>query len=125
MKRTLFRVVAPAALIVAGLVSLSSRLTGQSRGPPSTKNGEWPAYTADVRGSKYSPLDQIDAGNFNKLEVAWRFKTDSLGPRPEYQYESTPLMVGGKVYCTGGSRRAVFSLDAGTGELLWVYGLNE
>ena len=27
------------------------------------------------------------------LEVAWRFKTDSLGPRPEYQFESTPLMV--------------------------------
>ena len=36
-------------------------------------------YTADLRGSKYSPLDQINASNFNKLEVAWRFKTDNLG----------------------------------------------
>jgi glucose dehydrogenase len=60
MKRALVCVVAPGALIVAGLVSLSSLLAGQSSGQPSTKNGEWPAYTADVRGSKYSPLDQID-----------------------------------------------------------------
>src|SRR5262245_30466230 len=42
---------------------------------PSTKNGEWPMYTADLRGSKYSPPDQIDATNFNKLQVAWSFKT--------------------------------------------------
>ena len=79
MKRASFHVIAPVTLIVAGLASLSALLTGRST--PSTKNGEWPAYTADVRGSKYSPLDQINAGNFNKLEVAWRFKTDNLGTR--------------------------------------------
>ena len=49
-------------------------------------------YTADLRGSKYSPLDQINASNFNKLEVAWRFKTDNLGPRPENKLEGTPLI---------------------------------
>ena len=51
--------------------------------PPSTAAGGWPHYTADLRGSRNSPLDQINASNFNKLEVAWRFKTDNLGPRPE------------------------------------------
>src|SRR5262245_63932835 len=68
---------------------------GGVEGPgfPSTKNGEWPYYMADVRGSRYSPLDQINAENFNKLEVAWRFKTDNLGTRPEYKLEGTPLMV--------------------------------
>jgi quinoprotein glucose dehydrogenase len=92
---------------------------------PSTKNGEWPYYTADLKGTKYSPLDQINASNFNKLEVAWRFKTDHLGPRPEYKLEGTPLMVKGTVYATGGTRRSVVSLDAKTGEVNWVYSLRE
>src|SRR5882762_2927742 len=125
MKRALFHVVAVAALIVAGLASRSPLLTGQSSGQPSTKNGEWPAYTADVRGSKYSPLDQIDASNFNKLEVAWRFKTDNLGPRPEFKLEGTPLMVKGVLYVTAGTRRSVIALDARTGELIWAHSVRE
>src|SRR6185369_3876888 len=89
------------------------------------KNVEWPTYGADLANSKYRPLDQINASNFNKLEVAWRFKTDSLGNRPEFKLEGTPLMVNGVVYATGGSRRAAFALDAATGELLWVHGERE
>lgn len=85
------------------------------------KNGEWPTYGGDLGNTRYSPLDQINATNFNKLEVAWRFKTDHQGPRPEFQYESTPLMVHGVLYTTAGSRRAVIALDALTGELLWTH----
>src|SRR5262245_58131138 len=92
---------------------------------PSTKNGEWPMYTADLRGSKYSPLEQIDATNFNKLQIAWTFKTDGLGPRPEAKLEGTPLMVKGVIYATGGTRRAVVALDAKTGEQKWVYSMEE
>ncbi|HEU0105501.1 MAG TPA: PQQ-binding-like beta-propeller repeat protein, partial [Vicinamibacteria bacterium] len=90
-----------------------------------TRNGQWPTYTGDVRGSRYSPLDQINAANFNDLEVAWRFKTDSLGTRPEYKLEGTPLMVNRVLYTTAGTRRAVIALDPGTGELLWVHGEHE
>ena len=89
------------------------------------KDTEWPSYNADLAGSRYRPLDQINASNFNKLEVAWRFKTDSLGNRPEFKLEGTPLMVNGVLYATGGSRRAAFALDAATGELLWVHGEHE
>jgi quinoprotein glucose dehydrogenase len=92
---------------------------------PSTKNGEWPYYTGDLKGTKYSPLDQINAANFNQLEVAWRFKTDNLGPRPEYKLEGTPLMVKGVLYTTAGTRRSVVALDAATGEQIWVYSLRE
>ena len=92
---------------------------------PSTKNGEWPQYTADLKGSKYSPLDQINASNFSKLEVAWRFKTDSLGPRPEYKLEGTPLMINGVLYATAGTRRSVVALDARTGEMIWAHSLRE
>src|SRR5437016_7186444 len=92
---------------------------------PSTRNGEWPQYTADLKGTKYSPLDQINASNFNKLEVAWRVKTDNFGPFPEYKLEGTPLMVKGVIYTTAGTRRSVIALDAKTGELLWSHSLRE
>ena len=94
-------------------------------GQSGAANGEWRVYGGDLGHTRYSPLDQIDAANFSKLEVAWRFKTDSLGPRPEYQFESTPLMARGRLYSTAGSRRAVVALDAGTGELLWMHSENE
>ena len=89
------------------------------------KNTEWPSYNADLAGTRYRPLDQINASNFSKLEVAWRFKTDSIGNRPEFKLDGTPLMVMGVVYATAGSRRAAIALDAGTGELLWVHGEHE
>ena len=95
------------------------------RGQSGAKKGEWPAYGGDTGHTRYSPLDQITADNFGKLTVAWRFKTDHLGPRPEFQYETTPLMVNGVLYATGGSRRAVVALDPETGEELWVHSERE
>jgi quinoprotein glucose dehydrogenase len=108
-------------IVACALLAAPALITGQQ----GAVNGEWPAYGGDLGHTRYSSLAQIDATNFNKLEVAWRFKTDSLGPRPEYQFESTPLMVKGVLYSTAGSRRAVVALDAGTGEMLWMHSENE
>src|SRR5262245_27441142 len=117
-----YRLITAATVLVAGVFSLTIALSRpQSANQPSTKNGEWPYYTADLRGSKYSPLDQVKASNFNELEVAWRFKTDNMGTRPEYKLEGTPLMVKGILYATGGTRRAAFALRAENGELLWTH----
>jgi quinoprotein glucose dehydrogenase len=90
-----------------------------------TKVTEWPSYAADLAGTRYRPLDQINASNFNDLEIAWRVKTDNFGDRPEYKLEGTPLMVNGVLYATAGSRRAVIALDPATGELLWIHGEHE
>ncbi len=89
------------------------------------KNGEWRAYGGDTGHTRYSPLDQINAGNFSKLMIAWRFNTAHLGPRPEYNLESTPLMANGVLYSTAGTRRAVVALDPETGEELWVHSERE
>src|SRR2546421_9427913 len=89
------------------------------------KNGEWRTYGGDLGNTHYSPLDQINASNFNKLTVAWTFKTDNLGPRPEYQFEGTPVMANGVLYATAGTRRAVISLDATKGELMWTHSERE
>jgi len=138
MSRRVSRSVALASLVVALLtIASGARIIGQIyvgappaaggqwAAQPSTKNGEWPHYTADVRGNRYSPLDQINGANFNKLEIAWRYKTDNLGPRPEYKLEGTPLMVKGVLYTTGGTRRSVIALDAKTGETIWTHSLRE
>ncbi len=118
---------AAAVAVVAAVAASTPYLRGQNQTPsvPSTARGEWTHYTADVRGSKFSPLAQINASNFNKLEVAWRFKTDSFGPRPEYKLEGTPLMIGGVLYTTAGTRRSVVALDAKTGEVMWSFSLRE
>src|SRR5580704_1462779 len=99
------------------------QFAGQNR--PSTSNGEWPTNGADVKFTRYSPLAQINASNFNKLEVAWRFKTDAFGPYPEYKLEGTPIMVKGVRYTTAGTRRSVVAIDAKTGELIWSHSLRE
>src|SRR3954465_14095392 len=114
VKQTLF---VPACLSACA----AAALTAQS----GAANGEWRSYGGDLGHTRYAPLDQINAANFSKLEIAWRFKTDSLGPRPEFQFESTPLMINGVVYTTAGSRRAAVALDAATGEMLWMHSEDE
>ena len=89
------------------------------------KNGEWATYGADLGNTHYSPLEQINAGNFNKLQVAWRLKTDNFGPRPETNFQSTPLMVKGVLYTTAGTRRAAVAVNAATGEVLWMHSEDE
>src|SRR5262245_8224796 len=126
MSRIVYRSVPALVLLVIGLVCMTVEVLSQSGAKngissPSTKNGEWPHYTGDLAGTRYSPLDQINADNFNKLEVAWRFKTDNLGTRPEYKLEATPLMVKGMIYTTAGTRRSIIALRAETGELVWVH----
>ncbi|OFW04100.1 MAG: quinoprotein glucose dehydrogenase [Acidobacteria bacterium RIFCSPLOWO2_02_FULL_68_18] len=121
MTRTFSRFVIGLGLVSCLLLVLTMPVRGQS----GARTGEWRTYGGDLRQTRYSPLDQIDADNFSKLEVAWRFKTDNLGPRPEFNLQTTPLMVGGVLYATAGTRRSVIALNAGTGELLWKFSLDE
>src|SRR5262252_3329083 len=101
----------------------TTALAAQPATPPA--DVDWRSYAGDLRNHHYSPLAQINAANFNSLEVAWRFKTDALGPRPEFKLEGTPLVVNGVLYTTGGTRRAAIALDAATGELRWMHAEHE
>jgi quinoprotein glucose dehydrogenase len=112
-------------LNVIALAGLLMTLTVGVAGQSGTKNGEWRTYGGDLGSTRYAPLDQINAGNFNKLQIAWRFKTDILGRRPDFNLEATPLMINGVLYTTAGSRRDAVAIDAATGELLWMHRLDE
>ena len=100
-----------------------ARVEAQGTPPaaPAAADVDWRTYGRDLASTRYSPLDQINAANFNSLQVAWRFRTDSLGPTIEANLEATPLMVRGVVYSVAGSRRTVVALDAATGEMLWLH----
>ena len=75
LHRGLLRLLVLASL---AMVATTAGVSSQS----STGAGEWPTYGGDLGNSRYSPLDQINAGNFSSLEVAWRFDTSNLGPGP-------------------------------------------
>jgi quinoprotein glucose dehydrogenase len=86
---------------------------------------QWPTYGGNLASHRYSPLDQINAANFRDLEIAWRLRTDFLGPRPDTLYSATPLYVNGVLYTTAGRRRAAIALDPATGEMLWMHSEQE
>jgi quinoprotein glucose dehydrogenase len=84
-------------------------------------DGEWRYQSADAWGTRYSPANQINASNFNDLEVAWIWRADNFGPVEELQHKATPQYFNGGLYTVAGHRRTVVSLDPATGETLWTY----
>ena len=108
------------ALVAVALVCMTS-VSAQ----PAAKNSEWRAWAGDLASTRYAPLDQINADNFNSLEVAWRFRSESLGKNPDYNLQATPLLINGVLYFTAGAHRDAVAVDAATGELLWMHRLDE
>jgi quinoprotein glucose dehydrogenase len=112
--------------IGAGNVALSLPIGGA---PPVSSvaagKAEWTTYGADLASTKYSPLDQINKDNFSKLHIAWRLNTNNLGPTPDRLYSATPLLINGVLYTTAGSARSVVAMNPGTGQILWMYQLDE
>ncbi|MEO8301419.1 MAG: pyrroloquinoline quinone-dependent dehydrogenase, partial [Rhizomicrobium sp.] len=81
--------------------------TPLARAQSAPRDTDWLHYANDLSSTRYAPLDQITAANFNNLELAWRFSTNALGPRLDADYQSTPLVVKGRIYVTAGFRRDV------------------
>ena len=89
-------------------------------------DGQWRAYAADLGATKYSPLDQIDADNVDRLRIAWTRPTvdqSILDVVPNLGYgnanRATPLMVDGVVYAPN-AVGLVEAWDPATGETIWV-----
>ena len=82
---------------------------GQQGTPAS---GEWRVNGGDSGSTRYSPLALIDASNVKNLQPVWRWKSQNFGPTPQPAWEVTPLMIGGKLYFTAGTGRAVIAADA-------------
>jgi quinoprotein glucose dehydrogenase len=88
-------------------------------------NREWRHYGGDAGGTKYSPLDQINASNVKDLQIAWRWKTASLNLPTDNNWQVTPLMIGDTLYFTAGPGRSAVAVDAASGDTKWTYRLEE
>jgi quinoprotein glucose dehydrogenase len=117
----------PAVLALAVSTLLPSAEAQPYDAAAALARGDWPAYAGTYASAKYSPLDQIDAGNVANLKIAWRWKSPDAAVRaahpglaPSYLYEATPLMVNGVLYTTT-SLSQVAAIDAATGETKWVF----
>jgi quinoprotein glucose dehydrogenase len=111
--------------MVAGLMSLLATAVAVGGTQTGATGGEWHYYGGDAASTRYAPLDQIDRHNVDDLQIAWRWKAHNFGPRPEFNYRTTPLMVNGVLYATAGTRRAVVAIDPASGETLWAYRIDE
>ena len=91
---------------------------------PSDEDVEWRSYAADAAGSRYAPLDQIDASNVADLRIVWRQSTIPDATRrgselrPPGGSQNTPLMVGRRLFIMT-ALGTVAALDATTGDVLW------
>jgi len=105
------------------LIAVATLLPGDGRaqGQEGTQGGEWRFHGGDVSHTRYSPLDEVTADNFENLEVAWVWRGDNYGPSPMNQSRSTPIYADGILYTVAGERRTVIAIDPGTGETLWTY----
>jgi len=110
-----------AAFVVASVQSGPPKTTGLVRG---NAPGEWRYWGADAWSTRYSPLDQINAANFNSLQVAWQYDVGNEFGTDEY-FRSTPLYANGRLISVAGGKRGVVALNPGTGALLWKWGLEE
>jgi len=84
----------------------------------------WPAYGADIGGSRRSPLTQIDPDNVGSLRVAWTYHTGDFDDGSETllgtTFQNTPIVIDDTLYlCT--PRNHAIALDAATGSERWRY----
>lgn len=114
-----------AVLLAAGLVAFSPRLFPQTASSQAAApQVEWPYYGGDPGNSKHSPLTDINAGNLQRLTLAWQWKhfdapLREYGTSPSF-FESTPLMRDGVLYVTTPYNN-VAAIDAETGKELWRF----
>ena len=107
------------------LLALAPSTSARPMSPP-RRAEEWPVYGGTNAAEKYSPLDQINAGNFSKLEIAWEWTSpdaDILAAHPDLrpgEFQATPIMVDGRLF-TSTAMSQVVAIDPVTGRTLWAY----
>ena len=107
----------PLGLLLASAMVLSVPMVGMAQGP-GTENGQWTYLGGDAWHTRYTPSDQINASNFEDLEVAWQWNAASFGPSTP---RATPTYVNGQLITVTSDRRSMVALDPSNGELLWSF----
>jgi quinoprotein glucose dehydrogenase len=111
------------ATVIVACASAWVQLSRAQQAPASLVRGnapgEWRYWGGDAWSTRYSPLDQINASNFNDLEMAWQWNASAFGT-DEY-YRTTPLYAKGRLFTVATTRRSAMAIDPETGETLWMW----
>ena len=121
MSVTIVRRLSKATLLVTIAFYLLLSNWSQAQVTLGTENGEWRYLGGDSGNTRYSPLNQINASNFDELEQAWVWRSDNFGPNVDYFSRATPIYVDGTLYTVATPRRQVIAIDPATGENLWTF----
>ncbi len=106
-----------AALLLGSLTTLvnAETLVDDKSLADEKQSENWLGYGRTHSQQRYSPLEQINAGNVAKLGVDW-----SLELPNERSLTGTPLIVDGVMYFNG-SFNVVRAVDLRTHKVLWEY----
>jgi len=116
VRTTAATTLAASAALTTGALAESADVTLERIRNADKQPGDWLTYNRDYKGWQYSPLDQINSKNIDKLKVAWTH----VMPRSVRGLQSMPLAVDGVVYYSG-SFNQVFALDGASGEVVWYH----
>src|SRR3989440_2732377 len=99
------------------LTVLSAMLVVTASSARAQSGNECPMYGGDYANTRYSTLNQINAGNVSRLRVKWLRSLGSLESQ-----EATPIVVGETMYVsTSTGPKYVFALNAKDGTVKWKY----
>jgi glucose dehydrogenase len=105
---------------------LAPALLPQQRDPAA----DWPMYLRDLKGTRYSPLKQINTQNVSRLKQVWHYRFNREGRPPisgespsELYQEVTPIVVNDVMYMPAGDR--VVALEPETGKEIWTHEVTE
>jgi lanthanide-dependent methanol dehydrogenase len=100
------------AMLAAGTANANEELIRMQQNP-----NDWVMPTGNYENQRYSKLNQINAGNVGKLQVAWAFSTGVLRG-----HEGSPLVIGDVMYVHTPFPNLVYALDLNNdGKILWKY----
>src|SRR5215469_5364978 len=103
-----------ALFLAAALFSQSSKTK--------TPSADWPMFNRDLAGTRYSPLNQINAGNVSQLKQVWSYRLQPANFRfatASGMDELTPIVVNGVMYISAQNR--IMALDPESGKEAWTY----
>ncbi|WP_398473288.1 lanthanide-dependent methanol dehydrogenase XoxF5 [Tardiphaga sp.] len=100
------------AASAAGVAIANDELSKMAANPK-----DWVMPAGDYANTRYSKLNQINAGNVGKLQVAWTFSTGVLRG-----HEGGPLIIGNMMYVHTPFPNKVFAMDlAQDSKIVWKY----
>ena len=77
---------------------------------------DWLMWRRTYNGWGYSPLDQINRDNVDKMQLVWSYALDPY----QRGVQAEPIVYGGVIYLRHPSE-LVSAHDAATGDLIWSY----